>query len=312
MAPALRRALSGSAPQGYLRQVVFLTDGAVGNEDELFRIIHRNLRDARLFTIGIGSAPNSHFMREAAESGRGSFTYIGNVSEVAEKMGALFTKLESPLLTDLKVTWPDHTEVDISSDTLADLYAGAPVIFTARTTDTPDSAILSGRLANRLWRVELPLGNAAANPGIAKLWARDRIDTLVAQANRGADGGDVRAQVVALGLPHHLVTKYTSLVAVDTTPARPAGAPLNTAKLPHNLPHDWDYEKVFGGDAPASLREEAAVMQSLLFADASPPVPLGASLALPQTATPAPLHFAAGLALALFALFLLGWRRRLA
>ena len=310
MAPALHRALAGAAPEGYLRQVVFLTDGAVGNEDELFRIIHRDLRDARLFTIGIGSAPNSHFMRQAAETGRGTFTYIGDVSEVAEKMGALFTKLESPLLTDLVVTWPDDAEVDISTRTLADLYAGEPVIFTARTTGTLDAAILSGRLANRLWRVELPLDSAAANPGIAKLWARDRIDTLMAEANR--NGGDVRAEVVNLGLAHHLVTKFTSLVAVDTTPTRPDGEPLNTRKLRHNLPHNWKFEQVFGDGTPAPPREEAALMPLLLVADASSSVQVGgSSLALPQTATPAPLHFAAGLALALFALTLMMFRRRL-
>ncbi|MEE2981413.1 MAG: marine proteobacterial sortase target protein [Pseudomonadota bacterium] len=312
MAPALHRALAGAAPAGDLRQVVFLTDGAVGNEDELFRIIHRDLRKARLFTIGIGSAPNSHFMREAAETGHGTFTYIGDVSEVAEKMGALFTKLESPLLTDLVVTWPDDAEVDISTDILADLYAGEPVMFNARivgslATDSLDAAILSGRPANHLWRVELPLSNAAANPGIAKLWARDRIEALLGQANR--DGGDVRTQVVSLGLAHHLVTKFTSLVAVDTTPTRPLGEPLNTRKLPHN----WKFEQVFGDGAPAPLREEAALLPLLMLADASATVRVGnRALALPQTATPAPLNFAAGLVLALFALSLMVFRRRLA
>jgi Ca-activated chloride channel family protein len=231
------------------------------------------------------------------------------VGEVAEKMGALFTKLESPLLTDLVVTWPDDAEVDMSTDILADLYAGEPVMFTARIVGTLDAAILSGRLANRLWRVELPLSNAAADPGIAKLWARDRIDTLMGQANR--DGGDVRAQVVSLGLTHHLVTKYTSLVAVDTTPTRPDGEPLSTRKLPHNLPHNWKFEQVFGDGAPARLQEEAGMMRSLMVADAAPTVQ-GAALALPQTATPAPLHFAAGLALAMFALMLMALRRRLA
>jgi Ca-activated chloride channel family protein len=317
MATALRRALVGKAPQGYLRQVVFLTDGSVGNEDELFRIIHGDLGDARLFTIGIGSAPNSYFMREAAKTGRGTFTYIGDVGEVGDKMGALFAKLESPLLTDLVVTWPDDTQVEISADIIADLYAGEPVMFTARiigtlATDTLDSAILSGRIGNRLWRVELPLGNAAANPGIAKLWARDRIDSLMADGNRS--GADVRPQVVSLGLAHHLVTKYTSLVAVDTTPTRPANEPLNSHKLPHNLPHDWDFKKVFGGADAESLQEDAAIMPSLMMADASGSTSATAriGLTLPKTATPAPLHFAAGLALALFALALMVRRRRLA
>src|SRR5439155_533654 len=63
MRPPLMRALEGGEGDGRLRQVIFLTDGGVGNEAELFEIIHKLLGDRRLFTVGIGSAPNSHFMR---------------------------------------------------------------------------------------------------------------------------------------------------------------------------------------------------------------------------------------------------------
>ena len=66
MQPALQRALDGREQLARLRQVIFLTDGQVGNEDALFKIITSRLGDSRLFTIGIGSAPNSHFMRESA------------------------------------------------------------------------------------------------------------------------------------------------------------------------------------------------------------------------------------------------------
>jgi len=62
-----------------LQQVVFITDGAVGNEAELFRYVHNHLGDRRLFTVGIGSAPNSYFMRKSAQFGRGSYTVIGDI-----------------------------------------------------------------------------------------------------------------------------------------------------------------------------------------------------------------------------------------
>ena len=85
MMPALRSALSEPVEDGFVRQVVFLTDGAVSNEDELFAVIHADLGRARLFTIGIGSAPNSYFMRKAAQFGRGTFTYIGDTRENCRK-----------------------------------------------------------------------------------------------------------------------------------------------------------------------------------------------------------------------------------
>ena len=71
---ALRQAKSNSAE--HLRQVVFITDGSVSNEASLMQLIEQRLGDTRLFTVGIGSAPNSYFMTEAAEMGKGTFTYI--------------------------------------------------------------------------------------------------------------------------------------------------------------------------------------------------------------------------------------------
>ncbi len=132
MLPALRAALNGKANPGLVRQVLFLTDGAVGNEQQLFEFIKTNLGDSRLFTVGIGSAPNSHFMSKAAEFGRGTFTYIGNISEVKEKMTALFAKVESPVLANLAIRWPAGQQVEMWPKRVPDLYAGEPLIVSAR------------------------------------------------------------------------------------------------------------------------------------------------------------------------------------
>jgi Ca-activated chloride channel family protein len=112
MAPALRRALRRGEGQGGLRQVVFLTDGSVGNEQALFRLIREHLGASRLFTVGIGSAPNSYFMRKAARFGRGSFTYIGDTGEVQETMSALFERLERAALTHIHVELPPQLKLE--------------------------------------------------------------------------------------------------------------------------------------------------------------------------------------------------------
>ena len=49
-----------------------------------------------------------------------------------------------------------------------------------------------------------------------------------------------------IALAHHLVSKYTSLVAVDKTPVRPKEDELKSAAIPTNLPEGWEYDKVFG------------------------------------------------------------------
>jgi Ca-activated chloride channel family protein len=105
MLPALREALGGSDAGGAVRQVIFITDGNVGNEAQLFSYVKQHLGESRLFTVGIGSAPNSHFMRKAARFGRGTFTHIGSPKEISAKMRELLGKLESPVLRDVRVAW---------------------------------------------------------------------------------------------------------------------------------------------------------------------------------------------------------------
>ena len=65
----------------------------------------------------------------------------------------------------------------------------------------------------------------------------------------GADPQQVREQILAVALEHHLVSKYTSLVAVEEKVSRPDGEQLHKAPLKTNLPAGWERERVFGGGA---------------------------------------------------------------
>ena len=240
------RALEGGEGDGRLRQVIFLTDGGVGNEAELFEIIHKLLGDRRLFTVGIGSAPNSHFMRGAARYGRGTFTYIGAVSEVQEKMTALFRKLEAPALTDLRLELPGIAAAEVLPDPVPDLYIGEPVVVAFRAATLPAHAVLRGRFGATTWEREVSLQRAPEHAGLATHWARAKIGALLDGRRGGADDDGVRQAVIQEALAHHLVSPYTSLVAVDVTPVRPEDAALQSHAMPTNLPHGWDYEAVFG------------------------------------------------------------------
>jgi len=258
MLPALTLALDGADHRGRLRQVIFLTDGGVGNEAQLFAAIRARLGDSRLFTIGIGSAPNSHFMREAARLGRGTFTYIGSPREVQAKMLALFGKLEAPALADVRLELPGVSDAEILPSPMPDLYLGEPLVVVLRARTLPSSAVLHGTLGGAPWRHDVTLREVEPGAGLAVQWARAKIDALLDARRADTAGDDVRAAVVALALRHHLVSAYTSLVAVDVTPIRPGDAGLTTHALKTNLPQGWSYEAVFGmgqgaTDAPLHL-----------------------------------------------------------
>ena len=244
MALALNLALNGRENPGRVRQVIFLTDGAVGNEDGLFKLIQDKLGDSRLFTVGIGSAPNSHFMTKAAQSGRGTFTYIGRIEEVKEKMGQLFAKLESPVLKGIELAWPGAAEA--WPKRVPDLYLGEPIVVSAALDKMQGELRITGLRGDVSWQATLPLDGARSGRGMGVLWARAKIASLVDSLRDGAKEDDVREAVVDVALAHHLVSKYTSLVAVDKTPLRPADAALKSGAVPTNLPEGWEFEKVFG------------------------------------------------------------------
>ncbi len=338
MLPALQAALrnQGSVASGALRQVVFLTDGAIGNEQQLFTEITQNRGDARVFTVGIGSAPNSYFMTKAAEMGRGTFTQIGSTDQIATRMAELFQKLQNPAMTDIAATFEDARAEDITPNPMPDLYTGEPVVLTAELPDTKPTGKLqiTGKTGAQPWRVEMEIANAADGQGISKLWARRKIDDLEARAYERQDPTALDKDVETVALAHHLVSRMTSLVAVDVTASRPSDKSLDQTKLPLNLPDGWDFEKVFGDTAPAPqapsgngpdhamaapLQQVAELAETRMAAAPTPKAASliaqrSASIQLPQTATRADEQIARGVTMMVLALVaasgLMAWRRR--
>ena len=255
MQPALAMALDTPTQETHLRQIVFITDGSVGYEEEMFSMIEEKLNNARLFTVGIGSAPNSWFMRKAAEAGRGSYTFISALHEVREKMDGLFRKLEHPQVTGINVQWPSAVIVDSYPGTIPDLYLGEPVTVRARASSEyrpGDTVTISGDSVSGGWSAELPLVSKRKSEGIGALWARARIANLMDTERRGGNTEETRTAVVATAIEHHLVSKYTSLVAVDKTPARPAGDPLSSEQVPSLMPYGQSMKAIFGFPATAT------------------------------------------------------------
>jgi Ca-activated chloride channel family protein len=280
MLPALKAALQDATPSdtSRLRQVVFLTDGSVGNEAQLFAEISANLGRTRLFTVGIGSAPNSYFMRQASELGRGTFTHIGSDAQVFGRMSELFAKLERPVMIGLKAEWPAGTNVEVWPNPLPDLYAGEPVVLSAKVSAMTGELHLSGMFEGKPWTAALRLGDAIDGVGVAKLWARSKIAALEAKAAADLAATGIDKQIETVALEHHLVSSQTSLVAIDPLKSWPDGKEVTTTNLPVNLPDGWEYDKVFG---PAGAQRAMAPSPLNNMMAAIPAAPGDAGLAAP-------------------------------
>jgi Ca-activated chloride channel homolog len=326
MVPPMKAALTDKrgADSNYLRQVIFLTDGEIGNEQELFDTIAGMRGRSRLYMVGIGSAPNTFLMTHASEIGRGTYTHIGSVEQVEERMRALFDKLENPIVTNLTASYSG--EMDATPGLLPDLYRGEPVVLAAKLGTADGTLEIRGLIGDRPWKVTLPVADAAEGKGLSKLWARRKItDAELARTLGQATQEETDKRVLRLALDHHLVSRLTSLVAVDATPSRPAGARLIRAELPLDLPAGWEFDKVFGGERmplPEQTprrenRADGATIQLAANAKSAaaqrPVIPTVArqsgGVTLPKTATDAELRIVFGLLMLALSLILLVIRR---
>lgn len=221
IAEALQSALDLPVNTGWLRQVIFITDGAVSDEAGVLQMVTDQLGDARLFTVGIGYAPNSYFMRKAAELGRGTQHMINNQASVQPEMQSLLTQLRFPVLQDIDMQLPTDLVYEQYPARIPDLYFGEPLLLATRFDEWPEWVQMDG-FDGQPWTQRMSLSSTQFNsPGIASLWAKAKINDLMDGRYQGISEEEIKPQVVELALQHQLLTEYTSFVAVEQKVVNP-------------------------------------------------------------------------------------------
>jgi Ca-activated chloride channel family protein len=275
--------------QKKLQQIIFITDASISNEDQLLEKIRDEITDQRLFMVGIGSASNRYFMTRGAEFGKGSYTYIGKTEEVKEKISNLFNKIASPVLQDINITWQDGSTVDYWPKPVSDLYQSEAIQLVLKIPENKQNQSISlsaYELKNgnkTLWmktlNVNEQLGtdkeirNLNNNMGIAPLWAREKIDSI--SLDKQYTNVQKQSLITELGLQHHIVTKFTSLVAVDKTPIRPIHLKSEDLQIKTMLPKGSQQRLPQTGFASDWLMKTGLLLQLLtliawLLKDKSP------------------------------------------
>ncbi len=225
MANAVQASLADDVAKGFNRYVLFLTDGWIGNEDEIFagaralvdRIGKRG-NVARVFGIGIGSSPNTYFTEGLAKAGGGVERTISTREHPARAVNALMHDIDRPALTDLALDPGPNLGIDRHPAEMPDLFVSQPVVVMGRYDGTVgDTVTLSGKRRGQVVPIRLPVRRIeGANPLLSVLWARAKVGDLTTQLWHDHDPAVIE-QITELGLEHRLVTAYTSLVAVDRT-----------------------------------------------------------------------------------------------
>lgn len=228
MTSGIRQALQSTVPDGTVRNVVFLTDGYIGNEVSVLQLVNELLGDARLYAFGVGAGVNRYLLDELGRVGRGFTRYFDPTreEEALEVIAAeLAAKLQTPVLTDLDIDWGGLGVTDVVPKRLPDLYAGDSIRVTGRYHEPASGALrISGQTPTRRATVRqtVVLPNTSTRPSVRRIWARtavaERMHEFITPAPLRADevtNEQLQAAVTDLGLLYGLATQWTAFVAVS-------------------------------------------------------------------------------------------------
>jgi Ca-activated chloride channel homolog len=228
-----------------LRIVAFLTDGYVGNEDQILARVGARLGDARLFCFGVGSAVNRYLLEELAALGRGSVAVVRPDEDTTAAVAGFQRRIDAPVLTDVQIDWGNLGVRDVPR-ALPDLFIGQPLVVAGHyDRAAAGNVAIRGKLGGRDVRFDVPVtlpDRDTARPAIASVWARQRIAELSRKLVRKAEPA-LEREILALSLEHHLLSPYTAFVAVDDS-RKTAGGAAKQVAVPVEVP------ALVGGIAP--------------------------------------------------------------
>ncbi len=249
---ALKQALNLPRTPDTSRIVVVATDGYVHVEPQTFELIRQNLGAANLFPFGIGTSVNRHLIEGMARAGQGEPFVVLNPGEAAKQAARFRRYIESPVLTNIKVSFEGFDAAELEPPSLPDLFAQRPLTLLGKYRGNPTGTIVvTGKTAQGKFEQKIkvaPDQASADNAALRVLWARHRLMRLADQGRLERGKNDERIkEITALGLKYSLMSAYTSFVAVDQV--KRSDGKVETVKQPLPLPQGVS-DLAVGGGAP--------------------------------------------------------------
>ena len=236
------------------RIVCFMTDGFVGNDAQILQYVRDHRQSARMFPFGVGNSVNRSLIDGMAREGRGVAEYA-LLNEDGQKLAQRFYhRVANPVLLDVKTDWQGLPVAEVFPKIVPDVYESGPVVLTGRfTRGAAGELIVRGRAAGKDWaqRVQVDFSQADKNnaAGLPSAWARQKIEDLsntTPTQTSGETADDLRGQITDVALDYHLMSPYTSFVAVEPAVVN-IGGEQKTVEVPVEMADGVSYEGIFGG-----------------------------------------------------------------
>lgn len=228
MASALRESMH-ALRIGAQRQVVLVTDGYIGGEQEVIKTLHDNLpKSCRLHVMGIGSAVNRSLATALARAGRGVEVLIGPDEDIERGTKRLVDRMRAPVLTNVEIS--GSALVACAPESCPDVFEGAPVVAGVALSPEGGDLIVRGelaygevrqghpyRVATEAWIQKIavpPRVGGEGNQAIPALYAREHVADLEVRWTIG-DTRTIDREIESTGVAFQIATRLTSWVAID-------------------------------------------------------------------------------------------------
>jgi len=248
MTEGIHAALGFAHEPGKVRIVSFMTDGFIGNETDILRLVHSEIGAARLFSFGVGSSPNRYLLDAMARMGNGAVAYIEpSDAQAAEAVDAFFERIAYPALSDIEVEWGGLQTVDVYPARIPDLHVGRPVFVSGRFTGQASSIRVSGYAGGKRVEFAVPVivDPTAARPPLKQIWARMKIADLAQRATWDDDLRGLADLIKQSAIEHGLLSRFTAFIAVDSSRVT-AGDHGVSVTQPVPVPDGVRYENTVG------------------------------------------------------------------
>ncbi|MFD5829777.1 VIT domain-containing protein [Lentzea sp. NPDC060358] len=234
--------LLARAPEERDPVLVLVTDGQVGNEDQILRDIAPLVNRTRVHTVGIDTAVNAGFLGRLAAAGAGRCELVESEDRLDEAMAHIQRRIGAPLVTDVVVT-PGS---DLPKQPAA-IYPGVPLVAFGRYSGAvPETVAVRGRSRDGAEWQESLVVHRHAEPAVRAQWARAALRDL---EDRYATGDRaVEQEIVRISLEHGVLCRFTAFVAVDDRVV--SDGEVHRVVQPVEQPSGWEFAAPIFAGAP--------------------------------------------------------------
>ncbi len=212
--------------------LIFLTDGLptegiVDSQQIVDNFAAAAPSNIRMFPFGVGYDVDTFLLDSLSQTLQGQSTYVQPGQALDESLLAFYSKISTPVLTNLSLDFGDMAVYDVYPQPLPDLFSGSQIVVTGRYREGGvTNIILSGEVNGQPQTIKFKevrferdsRNHKDPDDSLPRLWATRKIGHLLNSLRLNGANQETIDQIVALSIRYGIVTPYTSYLVTEPMP----------------------------------------------------------------------------------------------